>query len=241
MAEEVATACTTQPATRHAPTTTVTPLPTRGRSTSPEMGISPSTEARANGGPTRNPYGLGHSAGGSSGGAAAALASGMVSIAHANDGAGSIRIPASCCGLIGLKPSRGLVPAGPLFGEGWGGLAVEHMLTTSTRDSAAALLASAGADAGAPHAAPGSLLGLMDALHRADAAPRLRIALCDTTFDGDPVHPEVARAVRHLAARLEALGHAVEPGRPPIGTLESRLCQRNPQYWSGEQLTLYLE
>ena len=190
-----------------------------GRSTSPEMGISPSTEALAYGGPTRNPYDTARSPGGSSGGAASAIASGMVAIAHASDGAGSIRIPASCCGLIGLKPSRGLVPAGPLFGEGWGGLAVEHMLTTSTRDCAAALLASAGGDAGAPHAAPGSLQGLMDALHRADAAPRLRIGLCDTTFDGDPVHPEVARAVRHLAARLEALGHSIEPARPPIGTL----------------------
>jgi len=90
-----------------------------GRTTSPEMGISPSTEALAYGGPTRNPYDTAHSAGGSSDGAAAALAGGRVAIAHANDGAGSIRIPASCCGLVGLKPSCGLVPAGPLVAEGW--------------------------------------------------------------------------------------------------------------------------
>jgi amidase len=191
-----------------------------GRSTSPEMGISPSTEAVAYGGPTRNPYNTAHSAGGSSGGAASALASGMVHIAHANDGAGSIRIPASCCGLIGLKPSRGLVPAGPLAGESWGGLAADHMLSTSTRDSAAALLATAGADAGAPYAAPGLLQGLMAALGSAADAPRLRIALCDTTFDGDAVHPDVASAVRALAARLQRLGHDIEPARPPLGTLE---------------------
>jgi len=191
-----------------------------GRSTSPEMGISPSTEALAYGGPTRNPFNTAHSAGGSSGGAAAALAGCMVHIAHANDGAGSIRIPASCCGLIGLKPSRGLVPAGPLAGESWGGLAADHLLSTSTRDSAAALLATAGADAGAPYAAPGSLDGLMAALGRAADAPRLRIALCDTFFEGDAVHPDVAAAVRAMAARLEKLGHHVEPARPPIATLD---------------------
>ena len=194
-----------------------------GRSTSPEMGISPSTEARANGGPTRNPYGLGHSAGGSSGGAAAALASGMVSIAHANDGAGSIRIPASCCGLIGLKPSRGLMPSGPLVGESWGGLAVEHMLTRSVRDCAAALLASAGADAGAPYAAPQTLAALhaemQPALQAPQAAPRLRIALCDTYFEGDAVDAEVACAARRFGARLQALGHHVETARPPLDTL----------------------
>ena len=191
-----------------------------GRSTSPEMGISPSTEAVAYGGPTRNPHSHEHSAGGSSGGAAAAVAAGMVRIAHANDGAGSIRIPASCCGLIGLKPSRGLMPAGPLVGESWGGLATDHMLTTSVRDCAAALVASAGADAGAPYAAPASLPGWMASLQSAGAAPRLRVALCDTFFEGDAIDPQVAAAVRAFAGRLQALGHAVEVARPPIGTLQ---------------------
>jgi amidase len=191
-----------------------------GRTAVPEMGISPSTEARANGGPTRNPFDTAHSAGGSSGGAAAAVAGGMVRIAHANDGAGSIRIPASCCGLIGLKPSRGLMPMGPLTGEGWGGLVSDHLLTTSVRDCVAALVASAGADAGAPYAAPCTLEGLASQIERATEAPRRRIALCDSFFEGDPVHPEVAEAVRALARRLEAMGHRVELRRPPLATLD---------------------
>ena len=194
-----------------------------GRSTTPEMGISPSTEARVYGGPTRNPFDTAFSAGGSSGGAAAALAGGLVKIAHANDGAGSIRIPASCCGLIGLKPSRGLVPAGPLAGESWGGLAADHMLTRSVRDSAAALWATAGIDAGAPYAAPALSSALSPDWHaglaRAAAAPRLRIALCDTYFEGDAVHPEVAAAVRALALQLQRLGHDVQLARPPVDTL----------------------
>ena len=190
-----------------------------GRSTSPEMGISPSTEALAYGGPTRNPFNPAFSAGGSSGGAAAALAGGLVKIAHANDGAGSIRIPASCCGLIGLKPSRGLVPAGPLAGETWGGLAADHMLTRSVRDSAAALWATASADAGAPYAAPGLTPDWHALLAGAADAPRLRIALCASYFEGDPVHPEVAAAVRALALQLQRLGHAVQEARPPVATL----------------------
>ena len=108
------------------------------RTTSPEMGISPSTEAVAYGGPTRNPWNPAHSSGGSSGGAAAVVAARVVPIAHASDGAGSIRIPAACCGLVGLKPTRGLIPSGPLSGEGWGGLATEHVVSLSVRDSAMA-------------------------------------------------------------------------------------------------------
>ena len=203
-----------------------------GRSTSPEMGISPSTEARAYGGPTRNPWHLAHSAGGSSGGAAAATASGMVTMAHANDGAGSIRIPASACGLIGLKPSRGLVPCGPLAGEGWGGLAVDHVLTRTVRDCAAALDISAGADAGAPYAVPwpdaepghpphrgAGPQGFREAL-ALPPPPGLRIGLVNQFYEGDPVHPEVAAAVQAFAAQLQALGHHVEPVRLPFGTLE---------------------
>ena len=189
-----------------------------GRSTSPEMGISASTEALANGGPTRNPWHLAHSAGGSSGGAAAATAAGLVSIAHANDGAGSIRIPASCCGLIGLKPSRGLMPMGPLAGEGWGGMAIDHMLTRSVRDCAVALDVSAGSDPGAPYAAPSRPSSYLLAMQ--EPPPPLRIALCDSFFEGDPVHADVAAAVRGFAAQLEKLGHHVEAARPELATLD---------------------
>lgn len=189
-----------------------------GRSTSPEMGVSPSTEAVAYGGPTRSPWSAAHSAGGSSGGAAAATASGMVSIAHANDGAGSIRIPASACGLIGLKPSRGLMPSGPLVGEGWGGLAIDHVLTRSVRDCVAALQATAGADPGAPYAAPAQPSNWLDAV--AVPPPPLRIALCNRFFEGDAVHPEVARAVAAFARQLQALGHEVEEAAPELVTLD---------------------
>lgn len=199
-----------------------------GRSTSPEMGISPSTEAVAYGGPTRNPWSLRHSPGGSSGGAAAAVAADIVTIAHATDGAGSIRIPATNCGLFGLKPSRGLIPAGPLAGEGWGGLATEHVVARSVRDSALALDISAGADLGAPYAAPARPASFLDAIAgtptRRDPSGggpgRLRIACTWRTFDGEPVHPEVEAAVREAARLLESLGHVVEEKAPPVRTLD---------------------
>ena len=189
-----------------------------GRTTSPEMGMNASTEAVAYGGPTRNPWNTAYSSGGSSGGAAAVTAAGVLTIAHANDGAGSIRIPASACGLIGLKPSRGLIPAGPLAGEGWGGLAIDHMVTRSVRDCARALDATAGADAGAPYAAPPQPASYVGGL----AAPMrpLRIALCNRFFEGDAVHPEVAAAVAAFARELQALGHQVEEAGPDFATLD---------------------
>jgi amidase len=193
-----------------------------GRTTSPEMGISPSTEARAYGGPTRNPWNTGHSAGGSSGGAAAAVAARIVPIAHATDGAGSIRIPASCCGLVGLKPTRGLIPAGPLTGEGWGGLATEHVVSLSVRDSAAALDASAGPDTGAPYAAPAyaGSRALVEAIADGASMPALRIAMLTTTLDGDAVHPDVAAAVEQAARLLAAQGHRIEAAAPKVSTDE---------------------
>src|SRR5437660_196478 len=118
-----------------------------GKSNTPEMGLAPSTEPRLFG-PTRNPWKLSHSAGGSSGGAAAAVASGMLPMAHATDGGGSIRIPASCCGLFGLKPTRGRVSMAPDAGEGWGGASVIHAVTRTVRDSAALLDATSGAAVG---------------------------------------------------------------------------------------------
>lgn len=184
-----------------------------GRSTTPEFGANCTTEALVYGAPTRNPWNLAHSAGGSSGGAAAAVAAGILPVAHASDGGGSIRIPASCCGLFGLKPTRMRNPMGPVAGEGWGGLGVEHVVSRSVRDSAAVLDATHGIDAGAPYAAPaftGRYLALLD------EAPRpLRIGLVTDSPSGEPVHADCLAAVADAAALCEQLGHHVEPIRLP--------------------------
>jgi len=182
-----------------------------GRTTSPEMAMCPSTEAPVYGGPTRNPWNLGHSSGGSSGGAAAAVAAGILPMAHATDGAGSIRIPASCCGLFGLKPTRARLPAGPMQGEGWAGMRTEHVLTRSVRDSAAMLDATCGADAGAPYSVPRP----PQAFFKDVGAPpgRLRIAFLKATLSGEPIDPEVAAAVDAAAALCVDLGHEVSEER----------------------------
>jgi amidase len=194
------------------------------RSTSPEFGANPSTEGAVYGGPTRNPWNLAYSSGGSSGGAAAAVAAGIVPIAHATDGLGSIRIPASCCGLVGLKPTRGLMPAGPLAGEGWGGLVSEHVVSRTVRDTAAALDATAGADLGAPYAAPPMPTPpasyLQAAIDGAAGLAQLRIAVLDCTLDGTPIDPEVAQAVARTARLLADLGHRVVADAPRVATLE---------------------
>src|SRR5215211_3954278 len=124
-----------------------------GKTSTAELGLLPTCEPVLFG-PTRNPWDLTRSPGGSSGGSAAAVAAGMVPFAHANDAAGSIRYPASCCGLFGLKPTRGRNPLDPAYGDAWGGLAAEHALTRSVRDSAALLDATAGPDLGDPYVAP---------------------------------------------------------------------------------------
>src|SRR6516162_2104119 len=124
-----------------------------GKTNTPELGILPTTEPRRFGA-TRNPWHTDHSTGGSSGGSAAAVASGMVPAAHASDGGGSIRIPASCCGLVGLKPTRGRNSAAPNYGDVIGGLVCEHVVTRSVRDSAAILDTTAGPVPGDPYWAP---------------------------------------------------------------------------------------
>ncbi|MGO9573670.1 MAG: amidase, partial [Terriglobales bacterium] len=126
-----------------------------GKTNVPEFGLVPFTEPKLYG-PARNPWNLDHSTGGSSGGSAAAVAAGIVPLAHANDGGGSIRIPASCCGLVGLKPTRGRNPLGPMLGDIFGGLVAEHVVSRSVRDSAAALDATSGPEIGDPYAAPPS-------------------------------------------------------------------------------------
>jgi amidase len=180
-----------------------------GRTTSPEGGIGAATEAAVYGGPTRNPWGLEHTSGGSSGGAGAAVAAGIVSIAHGSDGGGSVRIPASSCGLFGFKPTRARLPDGPFVGEGWAGMAIDGFLTRSVRDTAAMLDACEGADLGAPYWAPPLGRGHMAAI--AAPGPRLRVGLVEGTFTGEAVHPEVAEAVRAAGRLLEDLGHRVEP------------------------------
>jgi amidase/6-aminohexanoate-cyclic-dimer hydrolase len=185
---------------------------TFGRTTSPEGGIGAATEAAVYGGPTRNPWNLDHTPGGSSGGAGAAVAAGIVAFAHGSDGGGSVRIPAASCGLFGFKPTRARLPDGPYIGEGWAGMAIDGFLTRSVRDTATMLDACEGPDLGAPYVAPALGRGHATAISRPPR--RLRVALCDTTFTGDPVHPEVAEAVRAAGRLLESLGHHVAPGLP---------------------------
>lgn len=176
------------------------------RSTVPEMCMAPTTEARRNGGPTRNPFDPSRSSGGSSGGAAVAVACGVVPVAHGSDGGGSIRIPASCCGIFGLKPTRGRVPMGPFRGEGWGGLACDGVLTRTVRDTARALDLIAGIEPGAPYAAPpGDQFEA--ALDRPFERP-LRIAVWQDPW-GLAVDQACLEAVRQTAQLCEALGHEV--------------------------------
>jgi amidase len=183
-----------------------------GKSNTPELGPVPTTEPRAYGA-TRNPWDTGRSPGGSSGGSAAAVASGMVPVAHANDGGGSIRIPASECGLVGLKPSRGRTSLGPDAGEGWAGLSAEHVVSRSVRDTAAVLDAVAGYVPGDPYTAPPPARPYRDEV---GAPPgRLRIGLLARAPGGDrPVHPECVAAVRDAARLLASLGHVVEESHP---------------------------
>ncbi len=182
-----------------------------GRTNTPEFGLNAATEPVVNG-PTRNPWNLERSAGGSSGGAAAAVAAGMVPAAHGTDGGGSIRIPAANCGLFGLKPNRGRNPAGPDVGEGWSGLACGHALTRSVRDSAAFLDATSGPAPGDPYWAPPPARPF---LQEVGAKPgKLRIALKKKTITGTPVDPECVKGVEAAGRLCEELGHRVEEAMP---------------------------
>ena len=183
-----------------------------GRTTAPEGGVGPATEAVVYGQPTRNPWGHTRTPGGSSGGSAAAVAAGIVPVAHGSDGGGSVRIPASCCGLVGFKPTRARLPDGPVYGEGWAGMATDGFLTRSVRDTALLLDACAGPDLGAPYWAPPLGRGHAAAISR--PPPRLRVALCETTLTGEAIDPEVRDGVLATARLLEDLGHHVTPARP---------------------------
>ena len=186
-------------------------LVTVGKTNTPELGILPTTEPDAYG-PTRNPWDASRSTGGSSGGAAAAVASGMVPIAHANDGGGSIRIPASACGLVGLKPSRQRISEGPLVGDNLSGLTCELIVSRSVRDTAFVLDAVHGAAPGDPYVAPPPARPYAEEL---DAEPgRLRIGFTAESLAGINVDPQVVGATREVALLLESLDHDIEEFTP---------------------------
>ncbi|WP_163560282.1 amidase family protein [Halomonas sp. NO4] len=187
-----------------------------GQTATPELGLMGITEPRAFPHPV-NPWGPDRSPGGSSGGAAAAVAGGLVPLAMAGDGGGSIRIPASYCGLFGLKPSRGRVPLGPQHAEVWQGAVVEHAVTRSVRDSAALLDATNGMDAGGPYPLPHEE-GFLAALERPPGRLRVAVSLGEPLSRalGTVLDPEVRQAVEGAARRLEALGHDVDWADPPV-------------------------
>src|SRR2546426_8373233 len=211
-----------------------------GRTNVPELGPAPTTEPLAYG-PTRNPWDTSRSPGGSSGGSAAAVAAGLVPVAHANDGGGSIRIPSSECGLVGLKPPRGRTSLGPDAGEGWGGLSVEHVVTRSVRDTAAVLDAVAGYLPGDPYTAPPPARPFREEVG-APTGP-LRVGLLVKAPAGQTeVHPECVAAARETARLLESLGHRVEEAYPAaladteVGhatvTVITAATARDLTYWS---------
>ncbi len=178
-----------------------------GRTATPEFGITTTTESRLFG-QTRNPWSLEHTCGGSSGGAAAAIAAGMVPSAHASDGGGSIRIPASCCGLFGLKPTRARISLAPDAGESWSGMSTVHAITRSVRDSAALLDATHGAALGDPYRAPPPERPYSAEVGRPPG--KLRIALQTQTFSGAETHPDCVTAAADAAKLCADLGHEVE-------------------------------
>ena len=186
-------------------------LITIGKSNTPELGQAATTEPFTEG-PTQNPWKPGYTPGGSSGGSAAAVAAGIVPVAHASDGGGSIRGPASCCGLVGIKPTRGRNPLGPEAGELLNGLIVEHVVSRSVRDSAALLDVTAGPDAGDPYVAPPPERPFAAEV---GAAPgRLRIGVSTGAPTGHPVDGECLRALDETAKLLEELGHDVAEAAP---------------------------
>lgn len=194
-----------------------------GKTATPELGILGVTEPALRG-PTRNPWNPDHTPGGSSGGSAACVAARVVPMAHGGDGGGSLRIPASACGLFGLKPTRARNPVGPDEGEGWDGFVQRHVLTRSVRDSAAMLDATQGAEPGAPYAAPPVARPFVEEL---GAPPgRLRIAFSTGSLFGRNTHPDCVAAVRDAAKLCQELGH--------------ELTEEAPRFDREEQVRAYL-
>ena len=184
-----------------------------GKTNTPEFGLMGVTEPELHG-PTANPWDLTRTPGGSSGGAASAVSSGMVPIASAGDGGGSIRIPASNCGVFGLKPSRGRNPTGPVYGELWQGAAVEHIISRSVRDSAAMLDFTCGDDAGSPYPVSRPEKAYSSLLSK--NGPRLRIAYSSASPIGRTVHNDNISSLNDAVSLLQSLGHKVEEKHPEI-------------------------
>lgn len=192
-----------------------------GKTNTPEFGLSVVTEPTLHGA-TRNPWNRGHTPGGSSGGSAAAVAAGIVPVAHGGDGGGSIRIPASACGLFGLKPSRGRMPLGPDCGEIWHGLVVPHVISRSVRDSAAFLDISHGPDVGAPFEIRAPERPFVQEVGRDPG--RLRIAFTKRPLLGEHTDPECCRAVDDAVKLLASLGHGLQEEHPSFDMPEVRLA-----------------
>ncbi|MDZ4866336.1 MAG: amidase family protein [Alphaproteobacteria bacterium] len=198
-----------------------------GKTNVPEFGLVPTTEPTIYGS-CNNPWELDHSSGGSSGGSGAAVAAGIVPIAHANDGGGSIRVPASANGLVGLKPTRGRNPLGPDLGDIMGGLVCEHVVTRSVRDTAAALDVTAGNEQGDPYWAPPKPKSYLE---ESKTAPgKLRIAFSTTNIFGKKFDPECVTAIQSTAKLLESLGHNVEEASPTIAV--DQLMQSFMPIWA---------
>ncbi|CRK56191.1 Aspartyl-tRNA(Asn) amidotransferase subunit A @ Glutamyl-tRNA(Gln) amidotransferase subunit A [Alloactinosynnema sp. L-07] len=196
-----------------------------GKTNVPEFGMVPTVEPRLYG-PTANPWDLTRTPGGSSGGSAAAVAAGMVPVAHGNDVGGSLRIPASCCGLFGLKPARARNPLGPRYGDAFLGLLTDHVLTRTVRDSAALLDVTAGPAPGDPYRASPHDGAWAAEVGRSPG--RLRIAVTRRTPEGHPVHPDCLAALDAAVDLLESLGHHVFERdltelTPDVGTAIGRM------------------
>lgn len=201
---------------------------TLGRTNTPEMGFNASTEPLLYG-PTRNPWNAEHSPGGSSGGSAAAVAAGMVPIAHANDGGGSIRIPASMCGIVGLKPTRGRTPTGPDYADPLHGLGIEHIVSRSVRDTAAMLDAVEGPGVGDRYEIPRPQRPYLQEI--AAPPPRLRIAFsAGVDSHSAPADAECVRALEAVARRCVDLGHTVEEARPSYDA--DAFHRANMMFWA---------
>jgi amidase len=197
-----------------------------GKTNTPEFGLSPVTEPAAFG-PTLNPWDLDRTPGGSSGGSAAAVAACIAPMAHGSEGGGSIRIPASCCGLFGLKPTRGRNPLGPENVDVWLGASVDHVISRSARDSTAVLPATAGPEPGAVYVAPTRRRPYLEEL---EASPsRLRIAVSTVPWLGTTVARECLEAVERTVELLGGLGHVVEGASPKV---DREGCWKLSSSWS---------